>query len=211
MPPISEAAKHRLEHGYAAAQAVEDGQGHQCIAALEKMIPHRPNLSPPAPAVEPLQERRILPIRAVTDDSLNDAYVDFIMYCNPSIALDTDTTELRKIFRAPPKSDGKSFSTFRLFQEIGKLERKEIKTWAQLALNLGVDPPAADRGQSTQKVQQYSVRLKVRDFRIVFHFFQHCFCSFVHARIDPYHSISSLIYYSDGCMLCMLTLSSSIY
>jgi protein-tyrosine phosphatase len=74
------------------------------------------------------------------------------MYCNPSVPLDTDTTELRKIFRAPPKSDGNVFSTFTLFELIQKLELKEIKTW---------EPPALDKGQSAQKVQQYAVRLKV--------------------------------------------------
>jgi hypothetical protein len=83
------------------------------------------------------------------------------MYCNPAVPLDTDTIELRKIFRAPPKSDGKTFSTFTLFQLIRKLDQKEIKTWAQLAIDLGVEPPALEKGQSAQKVQQYAVRLKV--------------------------------------------------
>ena len=104
---------------------------------------------------------RLLPDRAVTDENFDDAYVDFIFYCNPSIPLDTDTAELRKIFRAPPKSDGKQFSTFMLFELITKLELKEIKTWAQLAIILGVEPPALEKGQSAQKVQQYAVRLKV--------------------------------------------------
>jgi hypothetical protein len=53
------------------------------------------------------------------------------------------------------------FSTFTLFELIQKLELKEIKTWAQLAIVLGVEPPALDKGQSAQKVQQYAVRLKV--------------------------------------------------
>lgn len=104
---------------------------------------------------------RILPDRAVTEESFDDAYVDFIFYCNPSIPLDTDTAELRKIFRAPPKSDGKQFSTFTLFELITRLELKEIKTWAQLAIILGVERPALEKGQSAQKVQQYAVRLKV--------------------------------------------------
>ncbi|RAL66312.1 hypothetical protein DID88_005982 [Monilinia fructigena] len=84
----------------------------------------------------------------------------FIMYCNPAVASGTDSAELRKIFRAPPKSDNKSFSTFTLFELIRKLENKEIKTWAQLAIDLGVEPPALEKGQSAQKVQQYAVRLK---------------------------------------------------
>jgi hypothetical protein len=107
-------------------------------------------------------EHRGLPTREITDENLDDTYVNFIMFCNPTVALDTDTTELRKSFRAPPKSDGKAFNTFKLFELIRKLEEKEIKTWAQLAIDLGVEPPALDKGQSAQKVQQYAVRLKVR-------------------------------------------------
>ncbi|OIW24105.1 hypothetical protein CONLIGDRAFT_686309 [Coniochaeta ligniaria NRRL 30616] len=41
-----------------------------------------------------------------------------------------------------------------------QLETKEVKTWAELALKLGVDPPDQDRGQSSQKIQQYAVHLK---------------------------------------------------
>ncbi|KAL2277545.1 hypothetical protein FJTKL_15378 [Diaporthe vaccinii] len=36
-----------------------------------------------------------------------------------------------------------------------------IQNWADLALQLGVDPPDQDKGQSAQKIQQYAVRLKV--------------------------------------------------
>ncbi|KAL3418685.1 ARS binding protein 2 [Phlyctema vagabunda] len=106
------------------------------------------------------QDLRILPNRSVTDDTLDDAYVTFILYCNPAVPLSTDTTELRTTFRSPPKSDGKSFSTYKLYELIKKLELKELQTWAQLALELGVEPPALDKGQSAQKVQQYAVRLK---------------------------------------------------
>jgi hypothetical protein len=104
---------------------------------------------------------RVLPSCDVSDDTFDDAYVAFIFYCNPAIPLDTDTLELRRAFRSPPKSDGKNFNTFTLFELIRKLEMKEIKTWAQLAIDLGVEPPAVDKGQSAQKVQQYAVRLKV--------------------------------------------------
>lgn len=105
---------------------------------------------------------RLLPSKDVSNETLGDAYVSFILYCNPSIPFDIDTDELRKAFRSPPKSDGKNFSTFTLFELIRKLELKEIKTWAQLAIDLGVEPPAMEKGQSAQKVQQYAVRLKVR-------------------------------------------------
>ncbi|MCJ1469972.1 hypothetical protein MMC07_008617 [Pseudocyphellaria aurata] len=103
---------------------------------------------------------RVLPSIEVNDESLDNAYVDFIMYCNPSIATDVDTSELRKGFRSPPKSDGKNFSPFVLFGLISRLEAKDIKTWTQLVTELGVEHPDPSKNQSTQKVQQYAVRLK---------------------------------------------------
>lgn len=109
---------------------------------------------------------RVMPSREVNDDSVDEAYVNFILYCNPSISADVDTTELRKGFRSPPKSDGKSFSPFVLFGLISKLEAKEIKTWTQLVTELGVEQPDTAKNQSTQKVQQYAVRLKVIDLDI---------------------------------------------
>lgn len=107
---------------------------------------------------------RALPSTEVKDETLDNAYVDFIMYCNPSISSDVDTSELRKGFRSPPKSDGKNFSPFVLFRLISRLEAKEIKTWTQLVTELGVELPDATKNQSSQKVQQYAVRLKVINF-----------------------------------------------
>ena len=118
------------------------------------------------------------------------------MYCNPSIPLDTDATELKRIFRAPPKSDGKNFNTFTLFELIRKLELKEIKTWAQLALDLGVEPPVLDKGQSAQKVQQYAVRLKVSSLTTV---------------LDPACPTNLLTKRSGGCMPCTWMHFSSIF
>lgn len=115
---------------------------------------------------------RSLPSRDVTDETIDDAYVAFILYCNPTVPLSVDSTELRRGFRSPPKSDGKSFETYKLFELIRKLEKKEIKSWSQLALMLGVEPPNVEKNQSTQKVQQYAVRLKVR--LRSFHSFVHC-------------------------------------
>ena len=105
------------------------------------------------------QDRR-LPSKDVSDESIDVAYAEFILYCNPFFPPNADTTELRKAFRAPPKSDGKSFNIYNLFELIRRFNNKDIKTWTQLALELGVMPPSAEKGQSTQKVQQYSVRLK---------------------------------------------------
>ncbi|OOQ91611.1 putative ARS binding protein Abp2 [Penicillium brasilianum] len=105
-------------------------------------------------------ESRTLPSREVTDDTIDDAYVLFILYCNPNVPSSVDTSELRKTFRCPPRSDGKSFSVFTLYELIRKLDNKELKTWIQLAIELGVEPPSMEKKQSTQKVQQYAVRLK---------------------------------------------------
>ncbi|ERF75908.1 hypothetical protein EPUS_01274 [Endocarpon pusillum Z07020] len=101
-----------------------------------------------------------LPSRDITNTNIDDAYVKFILYANPGVPRDVDTTELRRVFRAPPRSDGKSFSIYTLWQLIKKLENKELKTWSQLAIELGVEPPSTEKGQSAQKIQQYAVRLK---------------------------------------------------
>ncbi|MCJ1477335.1 hypothetical protein MMC13_006006 [Lambiella insularis] len=118
---------------------------------------------------------RCLPLQNITQESADDAYVQFIFYCNPSIPLTTDATELRKGFRSMPKTDGKSFDTFVAFQLIKKLEAKEIETWSQLVTELGVEPPDLTKNQSSQKVQQFAVRLK--RWLHAFHidaFFQYC-------------------------------------
>ncbi|KAB8246680.1 ARS binding protein 2-domain-containing protein [Aspergillus flavus] len=129
-----------------------------------------PSMSPPV--YDPLRQRqppresldqaesRSLPSRDITDETIDDAYVMFIFYCNPNVPLSVDTSELRKTFRCPPRSDGKSFSIFTLWELIRKLDSKELKTWISLATELGVEPPDLEQGQSTQKVQQYAVRLK---------------------------------------------------
>ena len=112
------------------------------------------------PNHNPSTERE-LPSREIDDDSIDDAYVQFILYCNPSIPESVDTSALKKGFRIPPKSDGKTFSPYTLFGLISRLETKDIKTWTQLVIELGVEPPDAAKNQSSQKVQQYAVRLKV--------------------------------------------------
>lgn len=108
---------------------------------------------------------RLLPSPEFSDQTMDDAYIAFILYCNPSVPSSVDTSELRRVFRSPPRSDGKSFSVFTLWELIVKLDKKELKTWIQLATELGVEPPSAEKKQSTQKVQQYAVRLKVRPSR----------------------------------------------
>ncbi|KAK0650259.1 ARS-binding protein 2 [Lasiodiplodia hormozganensis] len=96
----------------------------------------------------------------ISADNLDEIYAAFILYCNPYFPSSHDTTELKKIFKKPPMSDNKTFDPYNLFELLKKLEKGEIKTWIQLALDLGVEPPDIEKGQSTQKVQQYAVRLK---------------------------------------------------
>ena len=109
----------------------------------------------------PDETARTLPPMGVDSDSIEESYVQFMFYCNPFLPQSTDTSELRKGFRSMPKTDGKTFGIFTLFELIKKLETKEIETWSQLVVDMGVEPPDVTKNQSTQKVQQYAVRLKV--------------------------------------------------
>lgn len=108
-----------------------------------------------------VEQQRVLPNKNVTDETMDEAYVQFLLYCNPGISTDVDTTELKRGFRNPPRSDGKSFSIFELYRLISRLERRDLKTWTQLVVEMGVELPDTSKNQSTQKVQQYAVRLKV--------------------------------------------------
>ena len=120
-----------------------------------------PDVEKETPKSEAGENTRVLPSAVITADDVDDAFVQFIFYCNPTIPLSTDTGELRRGFRSPPKTDGKVFDTFILFGLIKRLEAKEIETWSQLVIELGVEPPDPVKNQSTQKVQQFAVRLKV--------------------------------------------------
>ncbi|UKZ82107.1 hypothetical protein TrVFT333_009891 [Trichoderma virens FT-333] len=108
----------------------------------------------------PLVQRSALPDPNVTPDTIEDAFVRFIFYCNPALPLDADTESLREAFANPPKSGGKSFSPFLIFDLVQRFYRKEIKTWTELTTRLGVEPPDLSKDESAQKVAQYGVRLK---------------------------------------------------
>ncbi|CAG8587190.1 14970_t:CDS:2 [Gigaspora rosea] len=101
--------------------------------------------------------RRNLPQKDVNQDNIADRYVEFILYCNPSAPSDLDVSSLIRSFSAVPKSDGKTFETWVLFQLVSKHHSGEIKTWTKLAQQLGVERTS---GSSPQKIQQYAVRLK---------------------------------------------------
>lgn len=104
---------------------------------------------------------RTLPPRQVTAATIEDAYVQFIIYCNPALPNKADVPSLREAFRTPPKSGGKAFDPFAIFELVRQFYTKEIKTWAELTTKLGVEPPDPSKDESSQKVAQYGVRLKV--------------------------------------------------
>ncbi|KAK0387990.1 hypothetical protein NLU13_4234 [Sarocladium strictum] len=103
---------------------------------------------------------RTLPPRQVTAATIEDAYVQFIIYCNPALPNKADVPSLREAFRTPPKSGGKAFDPFAIFELVRQFYTKEIKTWAELTTKLGVEPPDPSKDESSQKVAQYGVRLK---------------------------------------------------
>ena len=140
-------------------------QSHQVLNAPEHQNKSNENQTHESHKLEQSNNSssdRSLPSKEVSEENFDDSYIDFIMYCNPCVPLDTNSAGLRQGFRSLPKSDGKSFGPFTLFLLIKRLECKDLKTWTQLCLELGVEAPDYDKGQSSQKIQQYAVRLKVR-------------------------------------------------
>ncbi|KAF2671900.1 hypothetical protein BT63DRAFT_183319 [Microthyrium microscopicum] len=150
--PMAFTSSYRPQHGH---------QEHKTESGRSTASPRQVPIQLNTPTTHYAPNDRSLPSREFADEKeFEDAYVAFVLYCNPSIPLDSSTHDLRKNFSSPPRSDGKSFSTKRLFELLELLDKKELKTWTELALELGVEKPAIDKGQSSQKVQQYSVRLK---------------------------------------------------
>ncbi|KAF4123880.1 ARS binding protein 2 [Geosmithia morbida] len=96
-----------------------------------------------------------LPDRNVTPDTLEDAFVSFIFYCNPAIPWGSDATALREAFRTPPKNGGKSFDTAVIYDLVKRLYAKDIKTWTELTMMLGVAPPDPSKDESRQRITQY--------------------------------------------------------
>lgn len=165
MSIIPEEVRRRLERQYAPTQRLEPIEVHHSQSHEANGLGEARRIALTGSEIQQHDSNndngRSLPKYPPSEDNITTQYAAFILYCNPTIPLDTDTTELKAIFQTPPKSDGKSFSTWTLFELIRKLENKEIKTWAQLAIDLGVELPVLEKGQSAQKVQQYAVRLKV--------------------------------------------------
>lgn len=129
--------------------------------------PSQPAASQPGPsapgsvATSDIPVRPELPDRRVTADTIEDAYVRFMLYCNPGLPPSTPTITLREAFRNPPRSGGKTFSTFAVYELVRKFYDNEIRTWTELTTRLGVEPPDPSKEESAQKIAQYGVRLKV--------------------------------------------------
>ena len=161
-------------------EALQSSPGNSAVVAIMDGAESRPEsvVSSPASAPEDasdlaimqLQDAatdatneppRTLPDKDITAETLEDAYVQFIWYCNPTLASTYSTDELRRGFASVPRADGKTFQTWALFELVRRLERGEIATWNILVVELGVEKPDTSKGQSGQKLGQYAVRLKV--------------------------------------------------
>lgn len=110
-----------------------------------------------------IPQDRSLPDRNVTEDNIADAYVAFILYCNPCFPLSVDTTLLKLKFTELPASEGVRHSIYRLYELIKRHEAKDpaCEHWTKMILLLGVNGPDTEKKQSAQKLSQYGVRLKV--------------------------------------------------
>ncbi|KAG8624178.1 hypothetical protein KVT40_009154 [Elsinoe batatas] len=124
-------------------------------------IPEQVIIQPVNFAIPRSEVGRELPGRDVTPENITDAYIHFILFCNPAYPDDIDTSALRELFHGPPSSNKKTFETWDIFVLVKRLNDFDgIRTWQQLALELGVDPGIAEDGAGSQRVPQYIVRLK---------------------------------------------------
>lgn len=107
---LSDATKQRLMTQYGQSLPALEIQSSQRNTngadSTPSSQPSRMSTSP-SPHLDDIHETtRNLPSREVTEDIFGEAFARFILYCNPAIPLNTDTTELKKIFLSPPRSDG---------------------------------------------------------------------------------------------------------
>jgi hypothetical protein len=102
---------------------------------------------------------------------------------------------LREAFRNPPRSGGKSFCTFAIYELVRKFYNGDIRTWTELTTKLGVEPPDPNKEESAQKVAQYGVRLKVCD---MFGHPQVIPTNRAELEMDEFHARQGLFRVSDG-------------
>lgn len=125
-------------------------------------IPDSERLTPLAFRIPPSETGRVLPSREVNRDTIQPAFVQFILFCNPEFNdEEADTERLGEVFSSPPTSSKKSFHVYDVYLQVKRLLGGEIKLWSQVALDLGVEPgPDEERSGASQRVVQYIVRLK---------------------------------------------------
>ena len=102
---------------------------------------------------------RVLPSREVSRTTIGQAYTQFVLFCNPAYDAGVDTADLEDMFSAPPSSNKQNFQVFDIFAQVKRLHQLEIRTWQQLATDLGVRI-IDDVQASSQRVPQYVVRLR---------------------------------------------------
>ncbi|CAB52738.1 ARS binding protein Abp2 [Schizosaccharomyces pombe] len=99
----------------------------------------------------------LLPSRHdVSADNITEKFCQFCLCCNPWYA-GADTRQLANAFNMIPKSEGQKFEIWVLFLLVRQYHQKIINSWSKLVGFLGVERKDE---QSTQKIQQYVVRLK---------------------------------------------------
>ncbi|KAK0855092.1 hypothetical protein LTS02_011220 [Friedmanniomyces endolithicus] len=148
------------QHGIPSQQTPDRrmaGQAHGSMLPPTSVSP-RMHRSVPTNTVSSSSSDRSLPPKDVTAATITDSYVSFVLYCNPHFPLNVDTEMLRANFNNSPKSDNKDFETYELFKLIRKLDAKEIKTWGQLALDLGVVAPDPTKGQIHRPTEAMDAR-----------------------------------------------------
>ncbi|WBW71541.1 may bind replication origins Abp2 [Schizosaccharomyces osmophilus] len=92
----------------------------------------------------------------INADNITEKFCQFCLCCNPWYA-GADTRQLATAFNSIPKSEGQKFDIWVLFLLIRQYHQKVISSWSKLVGFLGVERKDE---QSTQKIQQYVVRLK---------------------------------------------------
>jgi hypothetical protein len=109
---LSDATKQRLMGQYGQnLPPIEIRSSQSLKNGSSSTYPNQPSRmsSSPSPHLDGVREAtRNLPSRAVTEENFGETFASFILYCNPAIPLNTDISELKKIFLSPPRSDGMS-------------------------------------------------------------------------------------------------------
>lgn len=102
---------------------------------------------------------------SVNASNVTNSYIDFVGYSDPSIdTSDANTlSHLDKKFNAVPKTEGKVFTTWSLFECVTMMHRGEISNWSQLVGKLGVSD-VSGRPQYAQRCKRWLQKYKIDCF-----------------------------------------------